>query len=175
MPVARGARASMPAVTGAGSSPTRWPSDQDLAGLEFEKHTYGPYARALRHVLTKMDGAYLRGVGDGTRPSEITIVLSALEEADLFLSSHEDDATTRRVQKVGRLIEGFETPYGMELLATVHWASTEAPTATSIDEIVSRVHGWNARKRKIITAAHIEIAYERLVTEGRCQPVSVNA
>jgi hypothetical protein len=43
------------------------------------------------------------------------------------------------------------------------------------DEIVSRVHGWNARKRKIITAAHIKIAYERLVTEGWCQPVSVNA
>jgi len=30
---------------------------------------------------------------------------------------------------------------------------------------VSRVHGWNARKRKIITAAHIKIAYERLVFE----------
>jgi O-acetyl-ADP-ribose deacetylase (regulator of RNase III) len=99
---------------------------QDLPGLHFVKHSYGPYAQALRHVLIKMDGAYLQGVGDGTRPSEITIVPSALEEAELFLSSHEDDATTRRVQRVGRLIEGFETPYGM--LTGQKWAP-ETPRA----------------------------------------------
>src|SRR5690606_3899928 len=58
---------------------------QDLGTLQFRKHTYGPYAPALRHVLTKMDGAYLQGVGDGTRPSEISIKGDALKEADLFL------------------------------------------------------------------------------------------
>jgi hypothetical protein len=47
---------------------------QNLGRLMFKKRTYGPYASELRHVLTKMDSAYLRGVGDGIKPSEIPIV-----------------------------------------------------------------------------------------------------
>ena len=73
--------------------------------------------------------------------------------------------TGRRVERIGRLIEGFETPYGMELLATVHWTAAEKPKAT-LDEIVQAVHGWNARKRQIMPASHIKSAYDRLIAEG---------
>ena len=62
------------------------------------------------------------------------------------------------------LIEGFETPYGMELLATVHWTAAENPKAT-FDEIVQAVQGWNVRKRQIMPPAHIKSAYDRLVAE----------
>lgn len=133
-------------------------------GLKFEKHTYGPYAAELRHVLTKMDGAYLNGVGDGSKTSEITVVSSALQNAEAFLISQKDTETAQRVERISRLIDGFETPYGMELLATVHWVSTENPTF-GIDEIVQAVQGWNDRKREIMRPAHIKAAHERLVTE----------
>jgi hypothetical protein len=63
------------------------------------------------------------------------------------------------------LIEGFETPYGMELLATVHWTVAEKPNAT-FDEIVQAVQGWNERKRQIMPPAHIKAAYDRLVAEN---------
>ena len=139
---------------------------QDLGGLQFVKHNYGPYAPALRHVLTKMDGAYLHGVGDGSHPSEITIIPSALEDAEEFLRSHADDRTAERVTRVERLIEGFETPYGMELLATVHWAAAEAEAAATVDEVISRVHEWNLRKRQIMTPSHIKLAHEHLVSQG---------
>jgi len=138
---------------------------QKLGGLTFRKHTYGPYASELRHVLTKMDGAYLQGVGDGAKPSEITIVSSALQEAEIFLASQEDRETAQRVEKIARLIDGFETPYGMELLATVHWVATEN-SAVDHREIVHRVHGWNERKRQIMKPAHIMAAYARLLSEG---------
>jgi uncharacterized protein YwgA len=141
---------------------------QDLGGLTFKKHTYGPYAAAMRHVLTKMDGAYLRGVGDGTRPSEITILPSALDDAERFLALDENDQTSERVERVARLIEGYENPSGMELLATVHWVASKPAEASSVDEVVSRVHGWNARKRQVMPPAHIKVAYERLVAEGWC-------
>src|SRR6266404_4098954 len=72
---------------------------QDLGTLHFRKYTYGPYAPALRHVLIKMDGAYLRGIGEGTRPSEITVVESALDEAEAFLSAQEDRGTPERVER----------------------------------------------------------------------------
>lgn len=137
---------------------------QDLGTLKFEKNKFGPYAPALRHVLTKMDGAFLTGVGDGTKPSEITIMNTALAEAEALLQASADQETGKRVERIGQLIDGFETPYGMELLATVHWTAAENPEAT-FDEIVQAVHGWNVRKRQIMPPAHIKSAYERLVAE----------
>jgi O-acetyl-ADP-ribose deacetylase (regulator of RNase III) len=138
---------------------------QDLGTLKFEKHKFGPYAPALRHVLTKMDGAFLSGVGDGTKPSEITVMNTALAEAETLLEASADKETGKRVDRIGRLIEGFETPYGMELLATVHWAAAEKPKAT-LSEIVEAVHNWNARKREIMPPSHIKSAYDRLVAEN---------
>ena len=138
---------------------------QDLGTLKFQKHKFGPYAPALRHVLTKMDGAFLTGVGDGTKPSEITVMNTALAEAEVLLDDSDDKETGKRVERIGRLIEGFETPYGMELLATVHWVAAEKPKA-SFDEIVKAVHNWNDRKREIMPPSHIKSAYERLVAEN---------
>jgi O-acetyl-ADP-ribose deacetylase (regulator of RNase III) len=137
---------------------------QDLGTLTFEKHKFGPYAPALRHVLTKMDGAFLTGVGDGTKPSEITVMNTALAEAETLLEASADHETGKRVERIGRLIEGFETPYGMELLATVHWTAAEKPNAP-LNEIVQAVHSWNARKRQIMPPAHIKSAYDRLIAE----------
>ena len=137
---------------------------QNLGSLKFEKHRFGPYAPALRHVLTKMDGAFITGVGDGTKPSEIVVMESALGEAEALLSASADKETGERVQRISRLIEGFETPYGMELLATVHWTAAEKPNAT-FDEIVEGVQGWSERKRQIMPPPHIKAAYDRLVAE----------
>jgi O-acetyl-ADP-ribose deacetylase (regulator of RNase III) len=147
-------------------------SGQDLGRLEFKKHTYGPYAGALRHVLIKMDGAYLNGVGDGTKPSEITVVGLALEEAESFLASQLDRETAQRVDRIARLIEGFETPYGMELLATVDWVAMEERSA-GYDEILRRVHGWSERKRQIMKPAHVKAAYDRLVGENWIEATSL--
>jgi O-acetyl-ADP-ribose deacetylase (regulator of RNase III) len=145
---------------------------QNMGSLVFKKHTYGPYAAALRHALIKMDGAYLRGVGDGTKPSEITVVGSALTEAEAFLSSQMDIETAQRVERIDRLIEGFETPYGMELLATVDWVAVEAPGAV-YEEVLRRVHRWGERKRKIMKPEHVKAAYDRLVAEKWIEPASL--
>jgi hypothetical protein len=47
-----------------------------------------------------MDGAYLRGVGDGTKPSEIAVVGLALQEAESFLASQVDGETAQRVERM---------------------------------------------------------------------------
>jgi O-acetyl-ADP-ribose deacetylase (regulator of RNase III) len=138
---------------------------QPLGRLNFKKNKYGPYAGELRHVLTKMDGAYLHGVGDCTKPSEITVIAPALKEAEAFLDAQQDRETAQRVERIARLIEGFETPYGMELLATVHWVAAKNSMA-SYDEIVKSVHDWNERKRALMKPAHIKAAYDRLIAES---------
>jgi O-acetyl-ADP-ribose deacetylase (regulator of RNase III) len=139
---------------------------QDLRPLKFQKHLFGPYAPALKHILIAMDGAYIRGVGDGSRPSEITIIESALSDAESFLSANHDHQTSVRVGRIARLIEGFETPYGMELLGTVDWVAKDAPDGLSFDDVVTRVHSWNIRKREIMKPSHIKAAYDRLHEES---------
>lgn len=143
-----------------------WRAGQDFAGLKFQKHTYGPYAPALRHVLTKMDGAYLQGVGDGSKRSEITVVENALGEAEEFLATQNDAETNSRVVRISSLISGFETPYGMELLATVHWVALQGPSPVEYDEVVKRVQNWNERKRSLMSPKHIRAAFDRLSAEG---------
>lgn len=133
--------------------------------LQYEAGPYGPYAHNLNKVLEVMEGHYTRGYGDTQKPDvEIELLPGADEEAEQFLQGrHEAQA---RLDKVARLIEGFETPYGMELLSSVHWVAThETPPARSADEAVQRVHHWSARKREMFRPEHIRIAWKRLFAE----------
>jgi len=59
------------------------------------------------------------------------------------------------------LIEGFETPYSMELLASVHWVSTRESVGSG-QAAVAKVQGWNSRKAKLMQAKHIQKAFKRL-------------
>jgi hypothetical protein len=109
----------------------------------------------------KMDGAYIRGVGDLSSPSEIQVASGAYDAAVAFLNASESD-TLARVGRVSQLIEGYESPYGLELLSTVHWAAYESPETVEVDEVVRRVAAWNDRKRQIMPASEIVGALDRL-------------
>ncbi len=69
------------------------------------------------------------------------------------------------MERVQNLIEGFETPYGLELLATVHWVATQEGAATE-DEAIKLVQAWNPRKKKIMQPPHLRIAWRRLHQQG---------
>jgi hypothetical protein len=53
----------------------------------------------------------------------------------------------------------------MELLSTVHWVAVHEG-ATDVDTVVSNVHAWNTRKRKIMSGEHIALAHHRLAEQG---------
>ncbi len=59
-------------------------------------------------------------------------------------------------RRVSDLVEGFETPFGLELLATVHWV-IKNETIRDIDNIVSNIYRWNDRKKQF-TVRQIELA-----------------
>lgn len=138
--------------------------------LEFTKHNYGPYSGKLRHVLKAMDGHYIKGVGDFSGESEITLIPEALSEADKFIQTSGDDEVGERVARIHRLIEGFETPYGMELLATVHWVGARQPNLQTVEDVIEAVHSWNDRKRAVLSKEHIALAWRRLTDEGWFRP-----
>ena len=129
--------------------------------LDFAPHKYGPYAEQLNHVLQRIEGHFIRGYGDRSREASLHLVPDAIEEARGFLASN--TATAERLERVGALIEGFETPYGMELLATVHWVVKHEPEGKADwHHAVKLVHAWSDRKRKTFRPAHIQAAWDQL-------------
>lgn len=91
----------------------------------------------------------------------------AVDEATAFLAQHHE--TRSRFDRVAALVEGFESPAGLELLATVHWVMThEAPL--SLDDVVARTHAWHPRKRKF-TARQVGIAVDVLSRQAWCGPL----
>lgn len=138
---------------------------QDL-GLRFEKHLYGPYSDQLRHALQRMDGHFIMGLGDGSVDAEIAPIQDALTEADVFLAEQGDAALRDRLARLQRLIEGFQSPYGMELLSTVHWVAEQEGAAQSPQAALAAVQQWNTRKKKLMRPAHVEAAWEHLAEQG---------
>ncbi|MFT9091216.1 MAG: macro domain-containing protein [Gluconacetobacter sp.] len=128
--------------------------------LRYTKYHYGPYADNLRHVLKAIEGHFLSGYYDGGDAPDkaLELVPGAIKDAEDFLVH--DEATAIRFDRVGELVEGFETPWGLELLATVHWVVTQEG-ANNVDDVTAQVHAWNERKRRF-TTRQIGIAYETL-------------
>ncbi len=132
--------------------------------LKFSKAPYGPFAENLTHVLKKIEGHFVSGYADGgdAPDKQLKLVPGAIEDAQQFLS--DKTQTLDRFQKVSRLVEGFESPVGLELLATVHWvAKNEMPRDKA--SLVQRVHAWNSRKR-LFTPRQIELAADALERES---------
>lgn len=132
--------------------------------LNYVKHHYGPYATNLSHVLNKVEGHFVAGYQDGgDQPDkELTIVPGAIPEAEAALE-HEAE-THAHFNKVADLVDGFETPYGLELLATVHWVATREGADTK-ERALAGVRAWNDRK-KVFTERQVAIAFDTLRSKG---------
>ncbi len=142
-------------------------SGENLNKVQFSKHHYGPYADVLRHVLNKMEGHFISGYADGENKPDISIELlsDAAIQADHYLK--ENQSTLDRFNEVSELLEGFESPYGMELISTVHWVATqEIPQSkNNLADIIKAVHNWSERKSNM-KPAHIKSAWETLSEKG---------
>jgi O-acetyl-ADP-ribose deacetylase (regulator of RNase III) len=142
--------------------------DGEELNLEYVAAPYGPYATNLRHVLRRIEGHLITGfnrAGD-VPDTPIALVPGAIQEVEQYLQSQ---PTTRvHFDRVVDLVQGFETPSGMELLSTVHWAAMHGRT-TDLDTIVEIVHNWNKRKKRQFSERQIKIALDVLTKKGWLQ------
>lgn len=133
--------------------------------LRYVKHLYGPYAHNLNKVLEILEGHHIRGYGDTQKPDvEISLLPGAEKAADRFLQN--DPSAAGHLERVADLVDGFETPYGMELLASVHWAAVHEGEASDEESAVAAMARWNDRKKSLFKPVHIHLAWERLQAEG---------
>lgn len=131
--------------------------------LKFQKAHYGPYAENLRHVLNEIEGHLITGYSDGgdDPQKQLTVVPGATEDATQFLQQHPE--TLERFNKVSQLVEGFESPFGLELLASVHWVQKHEQLHQQ-EDIISAVHSWNQRKQMQFSPRQIQVAAKTLKT-----------
>ncbi|MBN2085820.1 MAG: macro domain-containing protein [Anaerolineales bacterium] len=133
--------------------------------LDYVKHQYGPYAEKLNFVLQHLEGHYLRGYGARSGNTSLHLIPGAEQEAGELLASQPD--TKERLDRISRLIQGFETPYAMELLATVHWLAQENEMVKKDAEAAVRgFSAWSDRKREYFQPEHIHIAWNQLHQQG---------
>ena len=138
--------------------------------LRYKAAPYGPYAENLRHVLHAIEGHLIAGYDDGgdAPDKQLTLVPGAVDEAAAFIAEHSE--TRERFDRVAALVEGFESPFGLELLSTVHWVMRHEPVRT-LPDVVARTYAWNDRKRQF-TPRQIGIAADVLANKGWTQPLA---
>jgi len=131
--------------------------------LNYERGQYGPYADNLKFVLQQMEGHYTRGYGDKVAPGALIKILpEALEKAEDV--SKKSPETVDRIYDVLQLVDGFHSPYLLELLSTVHWVCTEnAQVGESPETVKAAVGEWSKRKKELFTLDDVKIAWEQLL------------
>lgn len=139
--------------------------------LRYVKGPYGPYAENLRHVLHAIEGYFIFGYADGgdAPNKQLSLAPGAVDDALAFLQEYHE--TTTRFDRVTRLVEGFETPFGLELLSTVHWL-IEKEGMRNEESIVQAFYHWSPPKRQF-TASQIQLAADSLRAQAWLSSVPV--
>jgi hypothetical protein len=140
--------------------------------LQFRADRYGPYADRLRHLLDNLDGSFLhceKRLSDAKPLDMIWFEDSKRVEVASYLATREAAPFRAALEETSRIIDGFESPLGMELLATVDWlVSREGvePTVHSVRQALVRWPGGGAaaqrRKARIFDERMLAIALKRL-------------
>jgi O-acetyl-ADP-ribose deacetylase (regulator of RNase III) len=140
----------------------------DPLRLTFAAERYGPYADRLRHLLDALDGSYLhceRRISDAKYSDAIWFNDAKKERVAAYLKS-EGKAYLPALEKTSELIDGFESPHGMELLATVDWILGHEGCAPTVDGVREGLHQWpdNAgeRKQRLFDDRMLRMAIDRL-------------
>lgn len=128
----------------------------DTLGLDFTASRYGPYADNLRHLLDGLDGSYLhcgKRLADAKALEPIWFDDAKRTIVADYLASEEGIGFVPALDEATAVIEGFESPLGMELLATVDWLVHDGGVEPAVGELRKGIANWpggaDAAKRKL--------------------------
>lgn len=131
--------------------------------LNFQKHFYGPYSGRVRHVLYALNGQFLNGISlKNNRPFDpIELNLDRMGEVSRFIAEQTNADQRKRLEILLELLDGFQSPAGLELLASLDFLILEHKSLEP--ELLSNaLKKWSGRKRKLFTNHQITVALKRL-------------
>ncbi|MGQ4273434.1 type II toxin-antitoxin system antitoxin DNA ADP-ribosyl glycohydrolase DarG [Terrihabitans sp. B22-R8] len=138
--------------------------------LQFGANKYGPYSQRLTHLLNGLDGSYLRcgkRLADAG-PHDLIVFDDAQRDRIAVYLNTEAKSFHAALECTSDLIDGFESPLGMELLATVDWLHHHEEVDLDPVAIGEALKEWPggpvaaARKIKIFDDRLIALAVERI-------------
>ena len=148
----------------------RYNPDDNPLNLQFAPHKYGPYANRLDHLLNNLDGSYLHSEKRISDADPLDVIWFE-DERKAFVQTYlksEAKAFTQALESTAALIDGFESPFGMELLATVDWMLAREGVAANVPALREGLRHWRggseaaARKDRLFDDRALGIALERL-------------
>lgn len=145
----------------------------DPLDLRFSASKYGPYADRLRHLLDGLDGSYLhceKRLSDAGPFERIWFEDSKRHIVDAYLKSEPVRPYLPALERTAEIIDGFESPLGMELLATVDWLIHEKKCEPRVAGIKRGLEEWPGgraaaqRKLRLFDDRLLNLALTRLPT-----------
>ncbi len=136
--------------------------------LDFKRSHYGPFATGMNHFVRTFNGTYLSGlVTNEARPFD-TLPLNYAKQTELqkYLDEELSPANKRILANLERLIEGYKTAYGLEILATVAFIRQEHRDLDR-DGILAEAKAWSPRKAKMLLPEYVDQAIARLDAYAR--------
>jgi len=144
----------------------------DPLRLSFVAGRFGPYSDPLRHVLDSLDGSLLHSdkrIADSSRNDVVTFEHSRSRELETYLVKSGMTKYAEAIEWTQRMIEGFESPYGMELLATVDWLIEKDGISPTVPQLHDAINKWShsqsaaTRKSGLFDDRVLRIAIDRVV------------
>lgn len=141
--------------------------------LKFAANRYGPYANRLEHLLDNLDGSYLHAdkrLADATAFDTISFDEAKRDTVAVYLQS-EAKIYAPALDATSDLIDGFESPLGMELLATVDWLLFQEQVTANVEGVRQGLRTWPGskaaeRKMRLFDDRLIGLAIKRLQERG---------
>lgn len=146
---------------------------ENVLNLEFHADKFGPYAPRLTHLLNALDGSYLhcdRRLADAGPFDVIRFDDRKKERVALYLAT-EAKAFRPALEATTEIIDGFESPLGMELLATVDWQLHQNRVEPKTSAVKASLQQWPGgkkaaeRKQRLLDDRMISLALRRLVPD----------
>lgn len=132
--------------------------------LKFSRNLHGPYSETLKLAYVALEHhGMINGFLTGERQTHVTN--SGCAVADEFLGKSGSDKPGIIIDRLNKLVQGYESPYGLELLSSVHWLAHHEGHFP-VEKIVEEMSSWNENKRNTYSASAIHAAYQRLKEDG---------
>ncbi len=138
---------------------------------DFVANRYGPYSEKVRHLLNSLDGSYLeceRRVADARPFDPIRFRYDRQDRIRLYLTAPDASPYRPALDDASDVIDGFQSPHGLELLATIDWLYAENHVPLETDAMIVAIASWPGpggaaeRKAGTFTQRHVEVAVQRL-------------
>lgn len=143
----------------------------DPLKLSFAPNRYGPAAPELTHLLNALDGSFLHSdkrVVDASPFDAIRFDYEWSPKLSAYFATSDGAPFVEAVNVADKLIDGFQSPLGMEALATVDWLLVREKAERSVSGVKDALTRWSGgegagdRKLRLFSDKLLVAAIDRL-------------